>query len=205
VNDLKSNPFCKKCFSDTKINLDKIGKIIGKGYDGEVFEYDDDKVIKFSSYDDYYDKLSTRNPIDYQKKVFNIIKNENFTFTSKVFDFAFSNRNNCPNCVIGYFMVSEKLFEPQNKKEVDYICHEIHCMYNYCCGDNRNLTFNSRNTRISDHAKMFINKYINSGYLLYDMHSLNIMTNSIGQYKIIDFDRFYKIGCGFGKDVRYEM
>ena len=31
VNDLKSNPFCKKCFSDTKINSDKIGKIIGKG------------------------------------------------------------------------------------------------------------------------------------------------------------------------------
>jgi len=169
----------------------QIGKKLGDGADGEVFEYND-KVIKFSiSFDDSY-----LQKIDLLK----CLKEANEKPYVKIYEFKhlLSTKTKYQDVEI-YYSILEKLnkisddekklfhtlicHEDQNKiktrskNEVDKIIDEL----------NYYLDFNK------DKVILFLDQLKNSKFNHLDIHVRNVMKDSFGNFKLIDLDRIEKI------------
>jgi len=181
----------------------KLGKEIGCGADGQLFELADfkDKVIKISViFDlDFIGKDVLNNKYDAFSKNLSYLQQHNTIF-AKVFDFQkigiFKRLfNNIDQYYLLHYCVMEKCFKlTEDEKKVFHtiISHEdrgitkkfsTEKIEEILFGLSRGLDFDSKK------IKLFYESVMTSPIKHLDLHPRNIMKDINGNFRLIDFDR----------------
>lgn len=191
----------------------QVGNKLGDGADGEVFDIKNEpnKVIKFSVLYEWKNENLSNTTTDNIKLVYQNISGVLDYLISlpapahaRVYEHKFLLENS-RSIVWGntskdqkfilYYYIMEKLYhlsEDEVKVFHSILSHEDrHAIKNYSpeiikkmlCGMSRGLDFNM------ERVIFFYEKICETPLIHNDLHPRNIMKNSVGDYKLIDFDR----------------
>jgi hypothetical protein len=176
-----------------EFNKHPVGTFIAEGADGEAF-LSEDKVIKFTIIRDGKDNAN--NVWFKNKTILEAIFDTNPRHFCKVFDFGVVKVINDPYSII-YFSLLEKLnqMSSDESKAIDSLIS--HRDYNKYPDINKSIGKVSELHQYLDFDKNKMIKFLecikSSKIKHLDMHPRNVMKDSFGNFKLIDFDRMEKI------------
>jgi len=174
-----------------------LGKKIGAGGDGSIYDISNNKVIKLSI---IYDMIID-DPLDAQYKqsvkVFSYLKDNNPKGFAKVYDFGFLCKddrqvhNYGKDDFIIHFHVMEKLnkLSEKDKSILFHILNGFEKKLNSKIVIKELIEIQKYIDFDLEKVKMFYNQLLNSKITHCDLHVRNIMKNNDDEFLLIDFDR----------------
>ncbi len=183
-----------------------LGKELGYGRDGQVFEINDNKVIKLCVlFENDYITLTINHIYDKISSILNLIEKDMPLAYVRVYEHNFLGKfrrttiNGPENYILYYYLMEKlnKISEDEAKVFSTIISHEDlnkEKKYNFLelekilNGLNVGLDFDKQK------VTLFLDNLKNTNIIQNDCHQRNILKNNNGDFKFVDLDRCYLIG-----------